>query len=75
MLDLPRNNPTLDEKMRYGEFKAEQMCHTKGMTLTNDKGDSFTSVANPALDEYSFINERTKEVITVKLVVSEEDKG
>jgi hypothetical protein len=61
--------------MRYGEFKAEQMCHTKGMILMNDKGDSFTSVANPTLDAYSFINERTKEVITVKLIVTEEEKA
>ena len=60
--------------MRYGEFKFEKMCHTKGLVLTNDKGDSFTSINNPNLDEYSFVNEKTKEVITVKLIVVEEDK-
>ena len=63
------------KNMRYGEFKAEQLCHTTGMILTNDKGDTFTSIANPTLDEYSFVNERTHEVITVKLIVSEENKG
>ena len=61
--------------MRYGEFKFEKMCHTKGMILTNDKGDTFTSISNPTLDEYSFVNERTHEVVTVKLIVSEEEKN
>jgi hypothetical protein len=60
--------------MRYGEFKFEKMCHTKGVILSNDKGDTFTLTSNPTLDEYSFVNQRTKEVITVKLIVEEEDK-
>ena len=60
--------------MRYGEFKFEKTCHTKGVVLSNDKGDTFTLTSNPTLDEYSFVNVRTHEVITVKLIVEEEDK-
>jgi len=60
--------------MRYGEFKFEKTCHTTGVQLSNDKGDSFTPTDNPNLDEYSFVNVRTKEVINVKLIVVEEDK-
>lgn len=61
--------------MRYGEYKLEKACHTKGVILSNDKGDSFVAINNPTLDEYSFVNERTREVITVKLIVGEEAKG
>jgi len=61
--------------MRYGDYQDEKNCHTKGVILTNDKGDKFTFIGSSDLDKYKFINERTHEIITVELTIVEEQKN